>query len=150
MNSHTILLVEDNEDDAFFMQNALREAGIANPLKVIEDGRRAVEYLAGNGEYADRTAYPLPMIVFLDLKLPYKSGHEVLEWIRQQPQFAKLIVIVLTSSSEPVDLNRAYRAGANSYVVKPPTPEELTTLANSFSLWWLKQNTVGGGIGPGS
>jgi CheY-like chemotaxis protein len=82
------------------------------------------------------------MVVFLDLKLPLKSGHEVLEWIRQQPQFAKLIVIVLTSSNEPVDLNRAYRNGANSYVVKPPTPEQLAELAKSFDLWWLGQNTV--------
>lgn len=143
MNSQLILLVEDNEDDAFFMQRALRDAGIANPVRWLEDGQQAIEYLSGGGAFADRAANPLPMIVFLDLKLPYKSGHQVLEWIRQQPQFAKLIVIVLTSSNEPVDLNRAYRAGANSYVVKPPTPEELTQLARSFQLWWLQQNTVG-------
>lgn len=143
MSSHTILLVEDNEDDAFFMKRALRDAGIANPVYVAEDGRQAVDYLAGAGEFGDRERFPLPMIVFLDLKLPYRSGHEVLEWIRAQPQFAKLIVIVLTSSSEPVDLNRAYRAGANSYVVKPPTADQLTDLARSFHLWWLRHNTVG-------
>jgi CheY-like chemotaxis protein len=143
MNSNLILLVEDNEDDAFFMQRALHDAGIANPVRLLEDGRQAIEYLGGTGEFADRAANPLPMVVFLDLKLPFKSGHEVLEWIRKQPQFAKLIVIVLTSSSEPVDLNRAYKNGANSYVVKPPTPEQLTDLAKSFDLWWLRQNTVG-------
>lgn len=143
MNSTTILVVEDNEDDAFFMKRALRDAGIANPVRILEDGQQAVEYLSGAGEFSDRGQNPLPMIVFLDLKLPFKSGHEVLAWIRQQPQFAKLIVIVLTSSNEPVDLNRAYKNGANSYVVKPPTPEELTALAKSFELWWLKQNTVG-------
>jgi CheY-like chemotaxis protein len=143
MNSTTILLVEDNEDDAFFMKRALRDAGIANPVRIVEDGQQAIDYLRGGGEFTDRAQNPLPMIVFLDLKLPFKSGHEVLEWIRQQPQFAKLIVIVLTSSNEPVDLNRAYKNGANSYVVKPPTPEQLTELAKSFELWWLKQNTVG-------
>ncbi len=143
MNSQTILLVEDNEDDAFFMQRALRDAGISNPVRLIEDGQSAINYLAGAAEFLDRAANPLPMVVFLDLKLPFKTGHEVLEWIRAQPQFAKLIVIVLTSSNEPVDLNRAYRAGANSYVVKPPTAEELAELARSFELWWLKQNTVG-------
>lgn len=143
MNSTTILVVEDNEDDAFFMKRALRDAGIANPVRILEDGQQAVDYLRGEGQFADRGQNPLPMIVFLDLKLPFKSGHEVLEWIRQQPQFAKLIVIVLTSSNEPVDLNRAYKNGANSYVVKPPTPEQLTELAKSFELWWLKQNTVG-------
>ena len=143
MNSTTILLVEDNEYDAFFMKRALRDAGIANPVRILEDGQQAIDYLRGAAEFADRTENPLPMVVFLDLKLPFKTGHEVLEWIRQQPQFAKLIVIVLTSSNEPVDLNRAYKNGANSYVVKPPTPEQLTELAKSFELWWLKQNTVG-------
>jgi CheY-like chemotaxis protein len=143
MSSNTILLIEDNEDDAFFMQRALHDAGIDNPVRLLEDGQQAIDYLSGKGDYADRTANPLPMIVFLDLKLPFKSGHEVLEWIRRQPQFAKLIVIVLTSSSEPVDLNRAYKNGANSYVVKPPTPDQLTDLARSFDLWWLKQNKVG-------
>lgn len=143
MNSTTILLVEDNEDDAFFMKRALRDAGIANPVRVVEDGQQAIDYLQGAGNFSERGEHPLPMVVFLDLKLPFKSGHEVLEWIRQQPLFAKLIVIVLTSSNEPVDLNRAYKNGANSYVVKPPTPEQLTELAKSFELWWLKQNTVG-------
>ena len=143
MNSTTILVVEDNEDDAFFMRRALRDAGIANPVRIVEDGQQAIDYLAGKGEFADRAENPLPMVVFLDLKLPFKSGHEVLEWIRAQPQFAKLIVIVLTSSNEPLDLNRAYKNGANSYVVKPPTPEQLAELAKSFELWWLKQNTVG-------
>jgi CheY-like chemotaxis protein len=143
MNSTTILLVEDNEDDAFFMKRALRDAGIDNPVRMVEDGQQAIDYLSGAGAFAERADNPLPMIVFLDLKLPYKTGHEVLEWIRQQPQFAKLIVIVLTSSNEPIDLNRAYKSGANSYVVKPPTPEQLTELAKSFELWWLKQNTVG-------
>jgi CheY-like chemotaxis protein len=143
MNSTTILLVEDNEDDAFFMKRALRDAGIANPVRTVENGQQAVDYLRGAGEFEDRGENPLPMIVFLDLKLPFKSGHEVLEWIRQQPQFAKLVVIVLTSSNEPVDLNRAYKNGANSYVVKPITPEQLTELAKSFELGWLRQNAVG-------
>lgn len=143
MNSNTILLVEDNEDDAFFMKRALRDAGIENPVHHLEDGQQAIDYLGGVGDFADGAKNALPIIVFLDLKLPFKSGHEVLEWIRKQPQFAKLIVIVLTSSNEPVDLNRAYKNGANSYVVKPPTPEQLTELAKSFDLWWLKQNRVG-------
>jgi len=142
MISHTILLVEDNEDDAFFMKRALRDAGIQNPVKLVEDGRQAIEYLSGSGKFADRSLHPLPMIVFLDLKLPFKSGHDVLEWIRAQPQFAKLIIIVLTSSSEPIDLNRAYKAGANSYVVKPATADQLLETAKAFKLWWLDQNMI--------
>ncbi|HEY9249004.1 MAG TPA: response regulator [Rariglobus sp.] len=140
MSSHTLLLVEDNEDDVFLMKRALRFAGIENPLQIAEDGQAAIDYLAGSGAYADRTQFPLPHLVFLDLKLPYKTGHEVLEWIRRQPAFSTLIVIVLTSSSEPVDLARAYQLGANSFVVKPPTSALLQKLAESFKLWWLTYN----------
>ncbi len=137
--NQTILLVEDNEDDAFFMQQALRDAGIANPVKWLEDGQAAVDFLGGAGDPADPDGGP-PMVVFLDLKLPFKSGHDVLQWIRRQPQLEKLVVIVLTSSSEPVDIKRSYQLGANSYVVKPPTAEQLIDLANAFKLWWLRQN----------
>lgn len=140
MNSSTILLVEDNEDDAFFMKRALREAGIENPVQFVEHGQQAIDYLNGEGKFAARETFPLPMIVFLDLKLPFKSGHEVLEWIRQHPSYEKLIVIILSSSNEPVDLDRAYRSGANSYVVKPATTVQLLELAKSFKLWWLMQN----------
>lgn len=140
MIPNTILLVEDNEDDAFFMKRALRDAAIQNPVQLVEHGQQAIDYLSGAGKYADRKTYPLPMLVFLDLKLPFKSGHDVLEWIRAQPQFTRLIVIVLTSSSEPVDLNRAYKAGANSYVVKPVTADQLLETAKAFKQWWLGQN----------
>lgn len=142
MNPEMILLVEDNEDDAFFMRQALKDARIDNPLHVVEDGQQAISYLSGMGAFADRQRHPLPMVVFLDLKLPIKTGHEVLAWIRAQPQFQKLIVIVLTSSNEPVDLNRSYQLGANSFVVKPPTPEQLLQLAEAFKLWWLRHNRV--------
>lgn len=142
MNSHTILLVEDNEDDAFFMSQALKDAGITNPLKHLEDGQAAIDYLSGTGKFSDREKNPLPMVVFLDLKMPMKSGHDVLAWIRAQPQFEKLVVIVLTSSNEERDLKRAYELGANSYVVKPPTAKQLLELAEAFKLWWLRQNRI--------
>jgi CheY-like chemotaxis protein len=140
MSRHTILLVEDNEDDVFLMKRALRVAGISNPLQIVEDGQAAIDYLAGAGAYADRARHPLPMIAFLDLKLPYKTGHDVLEWIRRQPHLDTLVVIVLTSSNEKVDLERAYTLGANSFVVKPPTTALLQKLVESFKLWWLTHN----------
>src|SRR5688572_28368951 len=96
-----ILLVEDNEDDVFLMQRALKVARITNPLFVAEDGQQAVDYLAGAGRYTDRTRFPIPAIVFLDLKLPVLRGHEVLAWIRKQPHLENLVVVVLTSSSAP-------------------------------------------------
>lgn len=141
MNSErVILLVEDNEDDVFLMQRALEAANIKNPLIVVQDGESAVDYLAGHGEYSDRKKYPYPSIVFLDLKLPYLSGLEVLEWKQQQRNLPETIVIVVTSSNEPSDLKTAYRLGASSYVVKPPTGEQLIDIANAFRLYWLTHN----------
>jgi CheY-like chemotaxis protein len=135
-----ILLVEDNEDDVFLMERAVQGAGIRNRMVVVEDGQEAVNYLSGAGKYSDRTKFPLPAIVFLDLKLPFKSGLEVLAWIRAQPELQNLVVVVLTSSNEPSDVKRAYALGANSYLVKPPTPEQLVDMAKSFKWYWLEYN----------
>lgn len=135
-----ILLVDDNEDDVFLMERALQGAGISNPLFIVDDGQQALDYLAGKDKFSDRKLFPLPAIVFLDLKLPFKSGHEVLQWIRQHPQFETLVVVVLTSSNEPNDIKRCYALGANSYLVKPPTPEELIDMAKSFKWYWLEYN----------
>jgi CheY-like chemotaxis protein len=136
----TILLVEDNEDDVFLMKRALKSAGIINPLSVAEDGQQAIDYLAGAGSFGDRVAHPIPAIVFLDLKLPLKRGLDVLAWIREQPTLEGMVVVVLTSSSEPSDLKEAYRLGANSYVVKPPTAGQLLDLAKAFKWYWLEFN----------
>jgi CheY-like chemotaxis protein len=136
----TILLVEDNEDDVFLMKRALKSAGIINPVSVAEDGQQAIDYLAGSGDYGDRAAHPIPAVVFLDLKLPLKRGLDVLAWIRRQPEFEGLVVVVLTSSNEPSDLKEAYRLGANSYVVKPPTAAQLLDLAKAFKWYWLQFN----------
>jgi CheY-like chemotaxis protein len=138
--NRSILLVEDNEDDVFLMKRALKGALISNPLTVVEDGQQAVEYLSGQGKYADREQYPFPAIVFLDLKLPIKAGLDVLAWIRQQSDFDNLVVLVLTSSNEPSDLKKAYGLGANSYLVKPPTADQLLDLAKAFKWYWLEFN----------
>jgi CheY-like chemotaxis protein len=134
------LLVDDNEDDVFLMERAIKDAGIKNPMFVVDDGAKAIDYLSGSGAFSDRDKFPLPAVVFLDLKLPYKSGHEVLEWIRQQPELSTLVVVVLTSSNQPSDIRRCYSLGANSYLVKPPTPDQLVDLAKSFRWYWLEYN----------
>ena len=142
--NRAILLVEDNEDDVFLMKRALQGARVVNPLHVVEDGQEALDYLSGNGKFADRESHPLPAVVFLDLKLPYISGHDVLAWIRQQKEFESLVVIVLTSSNEASDLSRCYALGANSYLVKPPTPDQLEDLAKAFKWYWLEYNQFDG------
>jgi len=140
----TILLVEDNEDDVFLMKRALKSAGIVNPLCVAEDGQKAIDYLQGTGEFANRTTYPLPALIFLDLKLPFVRGLDVLAWLRRDDRFKTIIVVVLTSSEEPSDLSNAYKLGANSYLVKPPTPQQLEELAKAFKLYWLEYNKIPG------
>lgn len=142
--NRAILLVEDNEDDVFLMKRALQGANVVNPLYVVEDGQEALDYLGGAGKFADRDTYPLPVVVFLDLKLPYISGHDVLAWTRRQKELESLVVIVLTSSNEASDLSRCYALGANSYLVKPPTPDQLEDLARAFKWYWLEYNQFEG------
>lgn len=136
--SRAILLVEDNPDDLFLMNRALQSARIINPLIVVETGQEAMDYLGGTGKFADRGSYPIPAAVFMDLKLPFVFGHEVLAWIRRRKEFESLVVIVLTSSIEASDLNRCYSLGANSYLVKPPTAEQLEARAKAFKWQWLE------------
>jgi CheY-like chemotaxis protein len=137
--NRAILLVEDNKDDVFLMKRALQQARIANPVVVVETGQEAMDYLSGTARFADREHYPFPAMVFLDLKLPFVYGHEILAWIRQQKEFQSLVVIVLTSSNQPADLSRCYSLGANSYLIKPPTAEQLEALARAFKWPWLER-----------
>lgn len=141
MSSHTILLVEDNEDDVFLMELALKAANIFNPLQVVEDGERAVDYLAGAGAYADRRKFPFPAVVFLDVKLPYMSGFDVLAWMRSRSDLPRPPVIVLSSSNSPRDMELASTYNA-SYAVKPPTTELFERIADEFNFQWRREPLV--------
>lgn len=134
---YAILLVEDDHNDVLLIKRAFQKVNIANPIIVVHDGEQAISYLAGREPYVDRA---LPMLVLLDLKLPRKSGHEVLEWLRQQPNLKRLPVVVLTASSESSDVNRAYDLGANSYLVKPVTFDALVEMVKTLNLYWLILN----------
>ncbi|MGH8526854.1 MAG: response regulator, partial [Gammaproteobacteria bacterium] len=135
-----ILLVEDNEDDVLITQWALQSAGVKNPLHIVRDGQEAVDYLSGTLQFADRQKFPFPGLVLLDLKLPYRSGLEILEWMRAQSSLPTTVVAVLTSSNEPKDLQRAYALGAKTYLVKPPTAQMIHDIAEGFNLDWLGRN----------
>jgi CheY-like chemotaxis protein len=129
----TILLVKDNPDDVLFVSRALDKAGAGSALHI-------VDYLAGHHQYADRSVHPLPLLVLLDLKLPYVPGLEVLRWLREQPALRKVIVVVLTSSDHPADIKQAYALGANSFLSKPSNPDELPELIRSMVDYWLHRN----------
>jgi CheY-like chemotaxis protein len=127
----TILVVEDNEDDIFALKLAFRRAGIEIPLQVVTDGQQALDYMSGVGSFGNRNAHPLPELIFLDLKLPFFTGHEILRWIRAQPAFAQLPVIVLSGSDESRDRKEAEANGATGYEVKPISREVLIHSLNA-------------------
>jgi CheY-like chemotaxis protein len=132
-NVKTVLLVEDNPDDVFLMRRAFKTAGITARLLVVTDGKMAISYFEGAEEYGDRQRYPLPDLVFLDLKLPFLHGFVVLAWIRKQASLNDVQVVVLTSSMEDQDREKAAAFGA-PYLVKPPTPHMLLEALRSLSL----------------
>lgn len=140
----TILVVEDSPTDVILIRRALSQAGLTNPVQVVSDGDAAVAYLAGAGDYADRTQFPLPALVLLDLKLPRRSGLEVLEWVRAQATVRRVPVVMLTSSEQRRDVNAAYDRGVNSYLVKPVEFHDLRGLLTSVSHYWLGLNAQPG------
>ncbi len=133
-------MVEDEPSDVFLMTRALKNAHISNPLQVACDGQEAINYLSGVNKFSDRAQFPIPAIIFLDLKLPYKNGFEVLAWIRSQTHLNSTLTMVLTSSSEERDIAECRRLGARTFLVKPPTPAMLTDLMASLKNYWIDQN----------
>ena len=128
----TILLVEDDEHDAFFFQRALKKARPDLRLQIVTDGEQALAYFFGHLKYSNRVAYPVASTVFLDLKLPYLNGFEILERIRSVPALVAIPVVILTSSSEDRDRRRAAELEAKGYLVKPPVPEMLVEILGRF------------------
>jgi CheY-like chemotaxis protein len=120
-----ILLVEDSPDDVFFFRRAVQKSGFSSVTNVAVDGVEAMDCLLNKGKFADAAAFPPPDIMFLDLKLPHVNGFEVLQWMRRHPEQMQPMVVVLTSSSQPEDQQRAEALGAALFLTKPPVPEQL-------------------------
>lgn len=135
-----ILLVEDNYNDVLLIERAFRKAQIKPILSIVSDGDEAISYLSREGHYADGKRYPFPLLILLDLKLPRRSGLEVLAWLKQQPRLKRLLVVVLTSSQEECDLSQAYELGANSYLLKPIDFQDFVGLVELIDAYWLKLN----------
>jgi len=138
--ANTILLVEDDENDAFFMRHAIKKAGIVDAVRVATDGQQAIDYFKSALKPGGSGEFPLPCLVLLDLKLPYVMGLDVLKWIRQQPELAP-IVLILSASSDLADISTAYHLGANGYLVKPSEARQLHDIVTSIKDFWLTHNT---------
>jgi len=137
METRTILVAEDREDDVFLIQRAFKRAGSKCSLQFVPNGEEALAYLRAERDYADRRIFPAPDLLLLDLKMPKKNGLEVLEVIRADPKLKKLTVIVFTSSDQPRDIDLALELGANSYLVKPSGLEALVGLMQRLEDYWL-------------
>jgi CheY-like chemotaxis protein len=136
-----VLLVEDDVSDFRLIQRAFARIRPSVPMIRLSHGDDAVAYLAGDAPYENRSLHPFPSLILLDIKLPRRSGFEVLEWVRtQQSTLKRLPIIMLTSSSHQVDVNKAYDLGVNSYLVKPSNNSELEQLATTFRTYWLELN----------
>lgn len=120
-----ILLAEDNPDDVLIFQIAFRRAVLPYDIYVVRDGQQVIEYLTGADQYGDRHRFPFPDVLVLDLKMPIRSGFEVLEWLRQCPEFQKLQVVVLSSSDDSRDVRKAADLGAGNYFVKSPRLQDI-------------------------
>jgi len=139
-NIAAILLVEDNPDDIELIKHAFEKAGVNRPLNVVRDGDAAVDYLEGNGAFTNRLRHPMPTVILLDLKLPKRSGFEVLRFVRLLDSTKHTPVVVLTSSNQSGDIGRAYEMGANSYLVKPVRRDALIEMVRSLNTYWVDLN----------
>lgn len=142
MNGHkaTILIIEDDANDRLMLERGFRRVGAQAGIQYVKDGEEAMEYLVGAGQFEDRGLFPAPILILLDLRLPKRSGFEVLQCIRGSGDLRRVPVVVLTSSRDSKDIDRAYDCGANSYLVKPPTPQALEEMLRSVNLYWLILN----------
>jgi CheY-like chemotaxis protein len=135
-----VLLVEDSADDVFIMERAWKKADFKNPLRIVTDGQQAIDYLSNSGEFADRQSNPTPCLILLDIKLPFRSGLEVVGWLRKYEPCCTIPAVFLTSSNADMDIQQAYKLGGNAYLVKPPTPEKLSTMLQDLKNFWMEHN----------
>jgi CheY-like chemotaxis protein len=144
----TVLYVEDEADDVFFMRQAFKRAGLAEEFRSVDDGRKAIAYLDGLTPYDDRSTAPLPALVLLDLNLPIYSGFEVLQWLRQQPQYRDLTVVTFSSSGRDEDRERARQLGATDYLLKPSSGLQFVEIVKLLKERWLKNSAPPPPPGP--
>ena len=135
-NPMTVLLVEDDLNDIFLVKRAFKQANIPNPLQVATDGVEAVQYLIGEGRFTNRKLHPLPHLIIMDLKMPRKTGLEVLEWLKKDGLLRRIPVVIVSSSDQPSDINQAYALGANAYMVKPVDFQSVENLFQSIIQYW--------------
>jgi CheY-like chemotaxis protein len=133
----TIMVVDDDPDDLILMERAFRAIGVHDPIHTINGGQEAIAYMKGEGKFSDRRVYAYPTFITTDLKMPGVDGFAVLEHLKNHPEWAVIPTVVLTSSSDPDDIKKAYMLGASSYHVKPHSTEELRHQLKVLHDYWM-------------
>ncbi len=140
MQTLSILHVEDDQNDAFLFQRAWNRAEASHPVHVVPNPRQAMEYLEGPGHFSDRAAYPLPCVILLDLHPHTTENLQFIRWLRAHDRFKLLVVVILSGSSHQPEIDAAYLAGANSFLLKPTASEDFTALVQLLKTYWVGSN----------
>lgn len=132
-----ILIIEDSEDDVRLLKRTVAQAGVTYPVFAVKSGSEAINYLTGGGENADNVRFPLPRIIFLDLKMPPPDSMEILRWKQTQPHLQNILWVVLSSLDSSKAIKDAYEAGATTFLTKPVQTNDLTNLIQTFRQFWI-------------
>jgi CheY-like chemotaxis protein len=135
-----VLVAEDREEDLFLIRRAFEHLGFATPVQYVRDGEQVIAYLSGEGRFSNRAEYPLPNVLLLDLKMPRKTGFDVLKWLQQQPSLSRLRTVVLTTSFDLHEITQAYKLGASSFLTKPLNFTEFKDTIQSIYNYWVTIN----------
>lgn len=136
-NEIVVLLVEDNLADQKLFLKAFERGNSKARIQIVNDGHYAIEYLTGQGEFGDRSKYPFPDLVLLDINLPRKSGKQVLKEMRNTPKLKRLPAIMFTTSVQDQDVLESYELGANAYMQKPVSIGDFFATIRKFEEFWL-------------
>ncbi len=137
-----ILVAEDDPNDILLLKRAFSKARVRASIQFVQDGQEAVDYLKKRLLPLLQHAYSLPALLLLDLKMPRLDGFEVLEWIKQQPELNRVLVLVFSSSPDPEDMRRAYDLGADAYASKPHDLQEFFEVVRQMEQYWLRLNAT--------
>jgi len=133
-----ILMADDDADDRLLAQDAMHESRVLNELHFVEDGVQLLNYLRGNGKFSDRTLYPLPGLILLDLNMPKMDGREALAELKADQSLRRIPVVILTTSKAEEDMVKGYDLGAASYITKPVTFDALVDLMRTLGKYWVE------------
>lgn len=132
-----ILMADDDEDDQMLTKDAFEEGRLSNPLFFVKDGLELLDFLRNQGAFTDKSKYPRPGLVLLDLNMPRMDGKQVLKIIKSDPDLKTIPIVILTTSQQESEIAQTYASGANSFIVKPVRFEDMVGTLRVLGEYWL-------------